>query len=207
MIDRSVKDEFIDLVKKYIEKQYGENIIDNDGYVHMINEKHYERVMGLIDSSKVVMGGHGNAEKRAIEPTILDNVSPEDAVMQEEIFGPILPMIAYDDIDEAIEFINSRPHPLALYLFTEDKKLMKRFQREVPFGGGCINDTIMHIVTSRMPFGGVGDSGMGGYHGKKSFDTFSHTKSILKKSTLIDMPVRYAPYSNLQKKLLRMFLK
>lgn len=207
LIHKSVKDEFLGYVKQFMQEQYGTNAIDNEGYVHIINDKHYERIMGLIDPAKVVLGGKGDPVKRAIQPTILDNVSPGDAVMQEEIFGPILPVLTFDDIEEAITFINDRPHPLALYLFTEDKQVVKRFQADVPFGGGCINDTIMHIVTSRMPFGGVGDSGMGGYHGKYGYDTFSHKKSVLNKATWLDMPVRYAPYSKLQKKLLRIFLK
>ena len=137
----------------------------------------------------------------------MDHVTAEDAVMQEEIFGPILPVIAYDSIDEAIAFINEREHPLALYLFSEDKATQERFLHAVPFGGGCINDTIIHLATSRMGFGGVGQSGMGSYHGKKSFDTFSHEKSIVSKSTWMDLPVRYMPYSTIKDKLLRIFLR
>lgn len=207
LIDRSVKDEFIGYVKEAMLEQYGADPMHNESYVHMVNDKHFNRVMGLIDPEKVVLGGVGDPATRCIAPTILDNVTPEDAVMQEEIFGPVLPFIAYDSIDEAIEFVRSRPHPLALYLFTEDKAVQKRVLNTVEFGGGCLNDTIMHIVTSAMPFGGVGASGMGGYHGKDSFETFTHKKSILNKSTWMDMPVRYAPYTALQEKLLRMFLK
>ena len=127
--------------------------------------------------------------------------------MQEEIFGPVLPVISYDTLDEAIAFVSSRPHPLALYFFSEDKAAQRRVLREVPFGGGCINDTIIHLATSRMGFGGVGNSGMGSYHGKKSFDTFSHEKSIVDKSTWMDMPVRYMPYTALKTALLRFFLR
>ena len=127
--------------------------------------------------------------------------------MQEEIFGPVLPILAYDSIDEALAFVNSREHPLALYLFSEDKTLQKRVLNTVPFGGGCINDTIVHLATSRMGFGGVGHSGMGRYHGKKSFDTFSHEKSILQKSTRIDTPVRYMPYSKLANRLMHIFMR
>ena len=127
--------------------------------------------------------------------------------MQEEIFGPLLPVLTYDTLDRAVEFINSRPHPLALYLFSEDRAAQERFLRQVPFGGGCVNDTIIHLATSRMGFGGVGDSGMGSYHGKLSFDTFSHRKSVVKKSTWMDLPMRYAPYSELGNKLIRMFMK
>ena len=185
----------------------GGDATKNGEYVHMVNEKHFDRVCGLIDPAKVVFGGRSDRATLRIQPTILDNVTAEDAVMGEEIFGPVLPILTYDSIDEAERFINDRPHPLALYLFTEDRAVQQRFLDAVPFGGGCINDTIIHLATSRMGFGGVGQSGMGSYHGKKSFDPFSHEKSIVKKSTLIDLPVRYAPYSRLKDRLLRVFLR
>ena len=207
LIDRKVKDEFLALLKKHITAMIGEDALKNDKYVHMVSRRHYDRVMGLIDPSKVVFGGKGNPETLHIQPTIMDGVTGEDPVMQEEIFGPILPVIAYDAMDEAVAFINSREHPLALYLFSEDKATQKRFLRAVPFGGGCINDTIIHLATSRMGFGGVGHSGMGSYHGRRSFDTFSHEKSIVNKSTWMDLPVRYMPYGALKDKLLRIFLR
>ena len=207
LIDRKVKDEFLALLGKHIAAMAGENALTNDQYVHMINRKHYDRVMGLIDPRKVVLGGQGDPDTLRIAPTVLHDVTAEDAIMQEEIFGPVLPVIAYDSLDEAVEFINSREHPLALYLFSEDRRTQERFLRSVPFGGGCINDTIIHLATSRMGFGGVGHSGMGSYHGKRSFDTFSHEKSIVSKSTWMDMPVRYMPYSPLKDKLLRLFLR
>ena len=207
LIDKAKKDEFISALKKWMAAMYGSDPLDNRGYVRMINRKHFDRVMGLIDPEKVVCGGKGDPETLKIQPTILDNVSPEDPVMQEEIFGPVLPIQTYDTIQEAQDFINSRPHPLALYLFSEDKAVQERFLRQVSFGGGCINDTIIHLATSRLPFGGVGDSGMGSYHGKKSFETFSHRKSIVKKSTRLDVPLRYAPYTEKTERLLRFFLK
>jgi len=207
LIDRKIKDEFLALLKKHIVSMLGENALENDKYVRMINRRHYDRVMGLIDPAKVILGGEGNEATLHIQPTIMDHVTPDDAVMQEEIFGPVLPVIAYDSIDEAIAFINSREHPLALYLFSESRATQERLLRSVPFGGGCINDTIIHLATSRMGFGGVGHSGMGSYHGKKSFDTFSHEKSIVHKSTWMDLPVRYMPYSKIKDKLLRMFLR
>ena len=207
LIDGRVKDQFLSHVKKWMTAMYGQDPLDNQGYVRMINRKHYDRVMGLIDPAKVVYGGQGDPDTLKIQPTILDGVSPEDPVMQEEIFGPLLPVLTYDTLDRAVEFINSRPHPLALYLFSEDRAAQERFLRQVPFGGGCVNDTIIHLATSRMGFGGVGDSGMGSYHGKLSFDTFSHRKSVVKKSTWMDLPVRYAPYTALQEKLLRLFLR
>lgn len=207
LIDKAVKDAFIASLKKWMAAMYGSDPLDNQGYVRMINQKHFDRVMGLIDQDKVVYGGKGDPETRKIQPTILDGVSPEDPVMQEEIFGPLLPILTYDTIQQAQDFINSRPHPLALYLFSEDKAVQERFLRRVPFGGGCINDTIIHLATSRMGFGGVGDSGMGSYHGKESFNTFSRRKSIVKKSTWLDLSLRYAPYSPKQEKMLRFFLK
>ena len=207
LIDRRVKDEFLALLKKHITAMAGENALANAQYVHMINRKHYDRVMGLIDPAKAVLGGRGDPETLRIQPTIMDGVTADDAIMQEEIFGPVLPVIAYDSLDEAVGFVNSREHPLALYLFSEDKRTQERFLKSVPFGGGCINDTIIHLATSRMGFGGVGHSGMGSYHGKKSFDTFSHEKSIVDKSTWMDLPVRYMPYSPIKDKLLRMFLR
>lgn len=207
LIDKARKDDFLAALKKWMSAMYGSDPLDNQGYVRMINRKHFDRVMGLIDPEKVVYGGQGDPETLKIQPTILDHVSPEDPVMQEEIFGPILPILTYDSLDEAVDFINGRPHPLALYLFSEDKAVQERFLRHVPFGGGCINDTIIHLASSRLGFGGVGDSGMGSYHGKKSFETFSRRKSIVKKSTWLDLPIRYAPYSPKQEKLLRFFLK
>ena len=207
LIDRKIKDEFLCLLKKHIAAMIGEDALCNDKYVRMVNRRHYDRVMGLIDPAKVVFGGQGDPDSLHIQPTIMDGVTADDPVMQEEIFGPVLPAIAYDNIDEAIEFINTREHPLALYLFCEDKRVQERFLRAVPFGGGCLNDTIIHLATSRMGFGGVGQSGMGAYHGRRSFDTFSHEKSIVNKSTWMDLPVRYMPYGKLKDKLLRMFLR
>lgn len=207
LIDKEIKDDFLAALKKWMSAMYGSDPLDNQGYVRMINRKHFDRVMGLIDPEKVVYGGQGDPETLKIQPTILDHVSPEDPVMQEEIFGPVLPILTYNSLDEAVDFINGRPHPLALYLFSEDKSVQERFLRRVPFGGGCINDTIIHLASSRLGFGGVGDSGMGSYHGKKSFETFSRRKSIVKKSTWLDLPIRYAPYSPKQEKLLRFFLK
>ncbi len=207
LVDRRVKDCLLAHIRKWVALQYGSDALDNQGYVRMVNRKHFDRVMGLIDQSKVVLGGRGNPDTLKIQPTVLDNVSPEDAVMQEEIFGPVLPVLTFEDIQEALDFVNARPHPLALYLFSQDKKVRELFLRRTSFGGGCINDTIIHLATSRMPFGGVGSSGMGSYHGKASFDTFSHRKSIVQKSTWLDLPIRYTPYGPVKDKLLRLFLR
>lgn len=207
LIDKTVEKEFVGYLKKQLTKMAGKKPLENHNYVHMINKKHFDRVMGLMDPAKVTFGGSGDPESLHIAPTIMQGVTPDDAVMQEEIFGPIIPILTYNTISEAIRFINSRPHPLACYVFTEDKETEERFLSEVPFGGGCINDTIIHIATSSLGFGGVGGSGMGSYHGKKSIETFSHEKSVVKKYTWMDMPVRYAPYTRLQDRLLRVFLK
>ncbi|MBR5301858.1 MAG: aldehyde dehydrogenase [Clostridia bacterium] len=207
LIDKKVKDEFLGYLKKHLAAMIGEDALANEKYVRMVSRRHYDRVMGLIDPAKVVFGGKGDPESLHIQPTIMDGVTGDDAVMQEEIFGPVLPVIACDNIDEAIAFINQREHPLALYLFSEDKQVQDRFLHAVPFGGGCINDTIIHLATSRMGFGGVGQSGMGAYHGKRSFDTFSHEKSIVQKSTWMDLPFRYMPYDKFKDKLLRLFLR
>lgn len=207
LIDRAVEKKFVDRLIYYIEKMVGENALKNDSYVHMINEKHFDRVMSLINQDKVIYGGRGDRASLRIEPTIMLGVTKEDAVMKEEVFGPIIPIIRVDNISESFRFVKRQPHPLACYLFSEDKSVHKRFNNELLFGGGCINDTIIHLATSRMGFGGVGNSGMGSYHGKKSFDTFSHEKSIVNKSTWMDMPVRYAPYNSIQESLLKIFLR
>ena len=206
LVDRRVEGELIACLAQEFERM-APDALRNDSYVHMISRKHFDRVMGLIDPAKVALGGHGDEQTLRIEPTILRSVSAEDPVMQEEIFGPVLPVLTYDTLDEAIAFVRSRPHPLALYFFSEDKAAQRRILREAAFGGGCINDTIIHLATSRMGFGGVGQSGMGSYHGKKSFDTFSHEKSIVNKKTWMDMPVRYMPYTKLKGKLQRIFLR
>ena len=200
LIDKRVKEQFIDEYIKIINLFY-----ENENYSYfprIINDKHFQRVRALIDDDKVIMGGAVKAEELFIEPTLMDNVAWDDAIMKEEIFGPILPVLTYDALDQAIKMIVERPRPLALYLFTSDNSVKKRVVSRINFGGGCINDTIIHLATSHMGFGGIGESGMGSYHGKSSFDTFTHYKSIVDKSTYIDVPVRYAPYTKRKKKIL-----
>ena len=207
LAERSIKEELLKYIKEEIKAQYGEDPLENPDYGKIINRKHFERILGLIDPNKLVYGGKADTELLRVEPTVLDGVAEEDAVMQEEIFGPIMPILTVDSMDEACTFVKSRPHPLALYLFTGDDGTEKRFLKEIPFGGGCVNDTIIHLATGEMGFGGVGNSGMGSYHGKKSFETFSHEKSIVKKFTWLDLPMRYQPYTLWKEKLVRMFLK
>jgi aldehyde dehydrogenase (NAD+) len=206
LVDRRVKERLLAHVRKWTALQYG-SALDNQGYVRMVNRKHFDRVMGLIDPDKVVLGGRGDPDTLKIQPTVLDHVSPQDPVMGEEIFGPVLPVLTFDQIEEALDFVRARPRPLALYLFSRNKEVQRLFLRRAAFGGGCINDTVIHLATSRMGFGGVGNSGMGSYHGRDSFDTFSHRKSMVKKSSLIDLPIRYAPYTPVKDRLIRLFLR
>ena len=204
---QSVKEQLIAELKKQITLQFGEKPLNNPNYGRIINDKHFNRLLGLIDNNKVVAGGGYNQTTLQIEPTVMDNVTYDDTVMGEEIFGPILPIITYTDFESVIKNLKRLEKPLALYLFTNDKSHIKAVEA-LSYGGGCINDVVIHLATSNMPFGGVGESGMGGYHGKAGFNAFSHTKSIVNKKTWLDLPMRYQPYkSGLYTKLLRMFLK
>ncbi len=206
LIDKSVKEEFLKYFMAEIKKMFGEEPLKNESYGKIINEKHFNRICGLIDKNNLIFGGDSDEKSLKIEPTILDNVTLDDACMKEEIFGPIMPVISFNNIDDAIKIIRNFEKPLALYLFSNDKKVVNRFLTSVPYGGGCVNDTIIHLATTKMGFGGVGYSGYGSYHGKRSFLTFSHEKSIVKKSPSVDLPIRYQPYSKLKDKLIRKFL-
>lgn len=205
--DRKIKDQLLAEIKRQIKRQFRSEPLTNKNYGKIINEKHFDRITKLIDSSKVVFGGKYDRTTLKIEPTVMDHVTFDDAVMQEEIFGPILPILTYDSLDQAIHKINSLPHPLALYVFTSDKTAARKVTARCGFGGGCINDTIIHLATSEMGFGGFGESGMGSYHGKDGFRTFSHYKSIVDKKTWLDLPMRYQPYRKINEKLIHLFLK
>ena len=207
LVQENVKDKFLEYLKYWIDRMFGSEPLKNQDYSRIINEKHYERIMKLIEGETIIKGGYGNKERLFIAPTILDNITEKSPIMQEEIFGPVLPVLTYQYLKEAEDFIKKGEKPLALYFFTGKKQREKKILKEVSFGGGCINDTIIHLATSRMGFGGVGASGMGSYHGKRSFDTFSHTKNIVKRYQGIDLPIRYQPYTSGKKKLLRLFLK
>ena len=207
LCDASVKDALVEEICAEIQRQFGENPLENPDYGKIINEKHFERLCGLIEADKVVHGGTAHKETLQIAPTVLDRVTWEDAVMQEEIFGPILPILTFGKFEEVFEALSDREKPLALYLFTEDKARVKAVTERIQYGGGCINDTIIHLATSEMGFGGVGESGMGAYHGKTGFDAFSHRKSIVNKKTFMDLPMRYQPYRKLYRKLLNVFLR
>ncbi|MGN0169995.1 MAG: aldehyde dehydrogenase [Lachnospiraceae bacterium] len=208
LCEQSVKDIFVEEVKKQIKAQFGENPLENPDYGKIINEKHFSRLCGLMDRSKVVYGGKTDPAAHRIEPTVMDGVTKEDAVMGEEIFGPIMPILTFDDFDQIIEELKEKGKPLACYLFSCDKNHIRRVTTELSYGGGCINDVIIHLATSEMGFGGVGESGMGSYHGRAGFEAFSHTKSIVDKKTWLDLPMRYQPYTKkLYESLLHIFLK
>lgn len=204
----SVKDKLVKCIIKEIEKQFSPKPLLNIDYGKIINAKHFDRIVSLIDKDKVVFGGDVDKTALRIAPTVMDNVTIDDRVMSEEIFGPILPILTYSTNDELMEVIDKNPTPLALYLFSNDKNNIKYLTTRIQYGGGCINDTIMHIATPNLPFGGVGRSGIGAYHGRAGFDAFSHTKSMIKNSTWIDAPIRYQPYSRgLYTSLVHLFLR
>ncbi len=207
LIEQGVKNRFLECIKKEIRRMYGDRPLENPDYGKIINQKHFDRLLGLIDRRKVACGGENNRDALQIAPTVLDRVMEEDAVMQEEIFGPILPILTVSSMGEAYAFVKKRPKPLALYIFTSDAKTERFFLKRLSFGGGCVNDTVIHLATPYMGFGGVGNSGMGSYHGKKGFDAFSHEKSIVKKYAWIDLPLRYQPYNRIKEGLVRMFVK
>ena len=205
LCEKTIKDEFVSEVVKQIKKQFGENPLENKDYGKIINEKHFERLCGLIDENKVVVGGEVRGSQ--IAPTVMDNVTEDDAVMGEEIFGPIMPILTFDNFDNMIDALKDKDKPLALYLFSGNRKHINRVTKELSYGGGCINDVVVHLATSEMGFGGVGESGMGGYHGKDGFDAFSHYKSVMDKKTWLDLPMRYQPYKKFNEVLLHLFLK
>lgn len=205
LVDKSIKQKLVENIKEEIIRQFGKEPLTNPDYGKIINTKHFDRILSLIDENKVVFGGKSDRNTLQIEPTVMVDVSSQDPVMQEEIFGPVLPIIEYTNTQEAIEFIQKREHPLAFYVFTKPKKA-KQIMNRIGFGGGCINDTIIHLATSEMGFGGFGESGMGSYHGKKGFLCFSHEASIVDKKRWIDLPMRYQRYKEIYHRLIRLFL-
>ena len=209
-VHKDVKQEFINYAKEYIKQFLGDSPLNNEEYPKMINQKQFDSVVEIIndvDKKLLLFGGKYNKETLKIEPTLIDNKDMNSKAMQGEIFGPVLPIIEFDNINEVINYINSNYKPLALYLFTTNKKVENRFLKEVAFGGGCINDTIIHLATTKMGFGGVGYSGMGEYHGEYSFKTFSNYKSIVKKANWLDLPMRYHPYKKINDKIIRIFMR
>ena len=205
MIEKSVEAPFFEEYKKALADFFPDG--DMSGMVRIINDKHFERVCNILDNSgSIAIGGARDAETRFIEPAVLTDVPIDSPAMQQEIFGPVLPVLPYEKLDDCIDFIRSRPKPLALYIFSENKMNQEKVLNSCSFGGGCINDTVIHLASSHMSFGGVGESGMGSYHGKKSFDTFTHYRSVLKQGKL-DVKLRYFPYKSGKEKITRMILK
>jgi NAD-dependent aldehyde dehydrogenases len=205
LIDKSVSEEFVREFKKALEEFFPSGDMTN--FPHMVNEKHFDRVSGLIDGEEILIGGERDKSKLQIMPTLLRVHSLEAPVMKEEIFGPVLPMIEFENFEEVYDTISHFAKPLAFYLFTGNKRIEKEALSRVSFGGGCINDTIIHLATSYMPFGGVGGSGMGCYHGKKSYETFTHARSVVKKACWMDLPLRYHPYTRIKLNLIKKFVK
>lgn len=205
---KSIQDKLLQELKLQVEKQFGSDPLADNDYGKIINQKHFDRLCRLLQSGELYLGGETDAEALRIAPAIMTNVTFDDPVMQEEIFGPVLPVLTYENFDELMLLLKKRPKPLAQYLFSSNKAHIRRVNEELSYGGGCINDTIIHLATSEMGFGGVGESGMGAYHGKAGFDAFSHQKSIVDKKTWLDLPMRYQPYtSKLYLKLLQIFLR
>jgi aldehyde dehydrogenase (NAD+) len=205
LVEQAVITEFLAYLKHEITESHFS--FDNGNYVQIINEKNVNRLIAFIEPEKVVHGGSYRIEERYIEPTILYPVSPDDKVMQEEIFGPILPVMTYTNLDEVIAYIKDKPKPLSCYVFASKKAVSEKVLKEVSFGGGGVNEAVMHITNSNMPFGGVGDSGIGAYHGIYGFQTFSHYKSVIKKSTLFELNLKYFPRTALKWKIIKWMLK
>ncbi len=205
LVHVSVKEQLLSELVAQIKEQYGEDPISDQLYGKIISEKHFDGVSKLLENQKIYYGGKTNRQALKIEPTIVVDPDLDSPIMTQEIFGPILPVISYQTDEEALEIIRHNDTPLAMYVFAQDKHAINFFENNVQFGGGCINDTIMHLTTPLLAFGGVGQSGMGAYHGKRGFDTFSHHKSIIKKSTKMDVPLRYRPHTKFKKKMIKTF--
>lgn len=205
LVEASVRDTLILNFREVLAEKFPNG--DYSDHVRIVNERHYQEKKALLEGQTIAFGGVFDDERHTLEPTVLINVDPESPVMQEEIFGPILPVLTWTKLEEAIAFVRSRPKPLALYLFTGKQEAERKVLDNCSFGGGCINDTVIHLATTHMGFGGVGLSGMGSYHGKKSFDTFTHYRSMVRKSTWLDLPFRYFPYTERKLRLIRRVLK
>lgn len=205
-VHEDIKQELLIEMNMQIKNLYGDNALNNPDYTHIVNEKHFGRLVKFLDSGNKIIGGKKDSENLVIEPTILDSISWNDPIMKDEIFGPILPVLEYETLSVAIEEVRKLPKPLALYVFSQSKQVQNNVIHEIPFGGGCINDTIFHLSTPYLPFGGVGESGTGSYHGRGSFDAFSHQKSILTQTTMFDIPIRY-PNTKNALKYIRKLLK
>ena len=205
-VHSSVKEKLIRYILKEIKSRY-KDALNNNNYPRIINGHHYKRLLNLIKAEDNIIGGRADEFSKKIEPTVLPEADFEDEIMKEEIFGPLLPIIEYDDIKKLIRTIKEREKPLACYVFTKDEKIARHIIKSISYGGGCVNDVVLHVSNHYMPFGGVGNSGMGSYHGKYGFDTFSHKKSVVWNETILDLPIRYAPFNLLKFRMLKYILK
>lgn len=207
LVDRSIEKQLLVSLKGEIEKNYSNNCKINGNYSKIINDQHFDRLLNIVDKNKIYYGGQVNKDKRYIAPTILRDVTFEDEVMKDEIFGPVLPVISFTDLDDAVKKVKARPRPLACYIYSKNKNRINALLKELSFGGGAVNDSVMHLSSSNLPFGGVGLSGIGNYHGKAGFDTFTHYKSILDKATWFEPPVKYAPYSTMKRNIVKWLIE
>ncbi|TWE01700.1 aldehyde dehydrogenase (NAD+) [Neobacillus bataviensis] len=205
-VHKSIKDVFLQQFKETTLELYGKEPLKNPDFTRIVNERHFNRLSSFLDNGQLFMGGNTDKERLTIEPTVLTDITWEESIMQDEIFGPLLPVLEYDDLSEVIEGIHRHPKPLALYIFSENNNIQEEVLNKVSFGGGCVNDTVYHFVSPYLPFGGVGTSGIGAYHGKGNFDTFSHQKSVLKQTTKFDIPFRYPNIKNGLEKI-KLFMK
>lgn len=204
MVAESVHDSFVAALKSEWKRQYGADPLSNPAWPRMVDQAAFERVLGLIDPAKVVLGGQSDPQTLRIAPTVMDRVTPDDKVMGEEIFGPVLPVMTFRRLDDVFSYVRAGDKPLACYLFTKDRDVQQRVIQTLAFGSGCLNDTVMQLTTPRLGFGGVGGSGLGRYHGRYSFETFTDEKSIMSSSTLVDLPLRYQPYKPVLMRLVRL---
>lgn len=207
VVNHKHKSELIQYLKTSIERSFGKEPLQNEEFPRIISDRHFQRLLGLMKGETIAAGGTWDHEQKKIAPTILDNIAWDSPIMQEEIFGPILPVISYENYDRLLSRLKRMPSPLAFYIFSEDESAIKDAITSVPFGGGCVNDTVMHFVNPHLPFGGIGNSGMGKYHGKYSFDTFSHSKSIVRKRPYFDFSLRYHPYHDKKYQIIRKLMK
>ena len=207
LVEKKIEQKLLEALKQEIKNNYSKTDTVNENYVQIINERHFQRLTSLIPTDKIYSGRDYNIEERIIHPTILHNINFEDDIMKDEIFGPILPIISFDNLDKTIANIKKKDKPLSLYIYSNDKKRIKKLLNEISFGGGAINDSLVHLLNPNLPFGGVGASGIGSYHSKAGFDTFTHYKSILHKSFLFEPSMKYTPYSALKKKILKFLLE
>lgn len=203
LVHRDIHDTFVARLAETVRAFYGHDPQTSSDYGRIVNARHHQRLTALLDSGDIVIGGESDPRDRYIAPTVLENVSPDSPAMQDEIFGPILPVLSVRDVNEAVRFVNARPKPLALYVFSEDTSVSEDVVARTSSGGVTVNHAVLHFVVHDMPFGGVGESGMGAYHGKAGFDTFSHKKSVLTKPTVMDPPIMYPPYTSLKEAILR----